>query len=235
MKKHTFAGVSLVIMTAALFSISGCGQGEQQNDSGMHKSQSEPARGEWFTLFDGTNFDSWKMDKKDGWVVEGNSMMLMNGGSIWTKERFGNFVLDLELKVSPQCNSGIFFRTGSLKDPVQTGIEMQVFDSALKPYPDKHDCGAMYDLLEPSTNAMKSAGNWNHVAITCNNNLISVMMNDKKIIDMDVDTWTTPGLNPDGTKNKFKKALKDFPREGYIGFQDHGSPVWYRAVRLKKL
>jgi hypothetical protein len=29
--------------------------------------------------------------------------------------------------------------------------------------------------------------------------------------------------------------VKDFPREGYIGLQDHGGAVWYRNVKIKKL
>ena len=58
---------------------------------------------------------------------------------------------------------------------------------------------------------------------------------DIEIINMDLDLWTTGNKNPDGTKNKFKTALKDFAREGYIGFQDHGHPVWYSNVRIKEL
>jgi hypothetical protein len=58
-------------------------------------------------------------------------------------------------------------------------------------------------------------------------------MNGEKIIDMDLDRWTTPGQNPDGTKNKYHKALKDFPREGHIGLQDHGAKVSYRNVKIR--
>lgn len=29
--------------------------------------------------------------------------------------------------------------------------------------------------------------------------------------------------------------MKDFARKGYFGFQDHGLPVWYRNIRIKKL
>ena len=52
---------------------------------------------------------------------------------------------------------------------------------------------------------------------------------------MDLDKWTEAGKNPDGTENKYKKALKDFPREGLLGFQDHGKPCWFKNVKLKKL
>ena len=41
--------------------------------------------------------------------------------------------------------------------------------------------------------------------------------------------------DPDGSKNKFRTALKDFKREGHIGFQDHGANVWFRNVRIKQL
>jgi hypothetical protein len=57
----------------------------------------------------------------------------------------------------------------------------------------------------------------------------------EQIIDMDVDRWTIAGQNPDERSNKFKdKAIKDFPRVGYIGLQDHGREVWYRNIRLKR-
>jgi hypothetical protein len=42
-------------------------------------------------------------------------------------------------------------------------------------------------------------------------------------------------MNPDGSRNKFRTALKDFKREGYIGFQDHGAAVAYRNVKIKVL
>ena len=30
-------------------------------------------------------------------------------------------------------------------------------------------------------------------------------------------------------------AVKDFPRTGYIGLQDHGNNVWFKNVKLLKL
>jgi hypothetical protein len=128
-----------------------------------------------------------------------------------------------------------FFRTDNVKDPVQTGIEMQVYNVPRNPQPVKNDCGAVYDLLAPSVYADKPAGEWNHVVLTCDDNIITIDMNDVRIIDMNIDNWDTAGMNPDGTKNKFTRALKDFKREGYIGFQEHGDPVWFRNVKIKRL
>ena len=47
--------------------------------------------------------------------------------------------------------------------------------------------------------------------------------------------WIEAGKNPQGTPNKFKYAYKDMPRVGFIGFQDHGSAVAFRNLRIKKL
>ena len=43
-----------------------------------------------------------------------------------------------------------------------------------------------------------------------------------------------------GAWHKFKlngkpRAVKDFARSGYLGFQDHGHKVWYKNVKLLEL
>lgn len=188
-------------------------------------------------LFDGKNLDAWTQKATGGWTIDADGALAWQKGCgyIWTKEQFGNFVLDLDFKVSKGANSGLFIRTAKPGDPVQTGIEVQILDSAGQEKPGKHACCAIYDVLAPSKNAEKPVGEWNHATVTCNDNKIEVVLNGQKVIDMDLDQWTEAGLNPDGSKNKFKTAYKDMPRKGFIGFQDHGNAVWYKNITIKVL
>jgi len=192
----------------------------------------DPAAGDLFNGKDLTGWQNAAGDKPgDGWAVEDGALVRKGrAGYIWTKDRFGDFVLDLEFKTAG--NSGIFIRTDNVKDPVQTGIEIQVDRPARNP--GKHSCGAAYDLQAPTKVADKP-GVWNHVVITAKDNKLTVVMNDQQIIDMDLNQWTEANKNPDGSRNKFRTALKDFKREGHIGLQDHGAAVSYRNVRIKKL
>ena len=189
----------------------------------------------WILLFDGKTPEGWT-NLKPANVEDGCINPYKSGNYVtYAKEKYGNFVLACDFKVSKDCNSGIFIRTGEAKDPVQTGIEIQVLDSAGKEKMSKHDCGAIYDLVAPTKNTMKPVGEWNHIEITCDKNKIKVALNGEAIAEMDLDQWTEAGKSLDGTKNKFAKALKDFPREGQLGFQDHGKPAWFKNIKLKKL
>ena len=190
---------------------------------------------DWITLFSGKQEDLKNWQNASGgsskWSIEGNALAGGKGsGMIWTKRRFGDFILDLEFKT--EGNSGVFFRTDNLKDPVQTGFEMQVNKPAAQP--NKNSCGSIYDALKPARE-MSKAGQWNHVIIRAEGKSIKIAMNGEQIIDMDLNKWDTPGQNPGGQRNKFRAALKDFAPEGHVGFQDHGANVWYRNVRIKPL
>lgn len=197
----------------------------------------EKAEG-WILLFDGESLKGWAATgRNEGWTVDDGAILctLKGGGYLYTLEKYENFILSLDFKIDEGVNSGVFFRWSGLNDPVHTGLEMQVLDSYGREKPSKHDCGAIYDLVAPTKNACKPAGEWNNAVITCQGGLITVELNGEKIVEMDINKWTTAGMNPDGTKNKFKYAWKDMPRKGHIGLQDHGGRVWYRNIKLKPL
>src|SRR5439155_22976240 len=94
-------------------------------------SQREKENG-WILLFDGKTQDGWmtsggqpsKTPVEDGSINPhkcGGYMMVH-------KEKWGDFVLSLDFKISKGCNSGVFIRTGTLtprpgKDGGFNGIE----------------------------------------------------------------------------------------------------------------
>ncbi len=189
--------------------------------------------GEWKELFNGRDLDGWMSSTKGppvpGWVVENGVLKRADkAGYIWTRERFGDFELELEYRT--EGNSGVFIRTDNPADPVQTGIEVQIDKPS---EPSRHSVGALYDLVAPSRNAAQPG--WNRLNIIARGPRIEVRLNGHLITEMDLDRWTVAGQNPDGSKNKFKKPLKEFAREGHVGFQDHGAVVEFRNIRIRTL
>jgi hypothetical protein len=170
------------------------------------------------------------------WKMENGELVAKDHETIWTKESYGNFILDLEFKVTNESNSGVFLRSSDMKNAL-AALEIQVHDSTDG---SKYGMvGAIYDAMPPSKNMAKPVGEWNHYTITCKDSLVSVVFNGEEVIHADLNNWPEVGKNPDGTPNKFKTALKDFARKGPIGLQGlHGkaqAPVWYRNLKIKTL
>jgi hypothetical protein len=166
------------------------------------------------------------------WTMTDGVLSPKEGGDIWTKEQYGDFVLDLEFRLEKNTNSGVFIRTGSIEEWLHTAIEVQVLDSYGKKEVGREDCGAIFDCLAPRVNAVRAPGEWNRYTITAKGNMITVVLNGERIIEMDLNRWTEAHRNPDGTPNKFNTAYRDMPRNGHIGLQYHGHPIYYRNVRI---
>src|SRR5262249_6297618 len=149
-----------------------------------------------------------------------------------SKKPWENYQLALDFKISPHCNSGIFVRTFPLvprpgKDVGFNGIEIAIDDTTTAGF---HDTGAVYDLVKPTKNAMKPIGEWNHIIITSNRNILAVELNGELVSRMDLDDWPEPNKRPDGTAHKFDVAYKTHPRLGHLGLQDHGRDCWYKNI-----
>jgi hypothetical protein len=195
----------------------------------------------WLLLFDGRTTSGWmnsdrsapRTSVRDGALnphKAGHYMLVHT-------QQWSNFLLTLDFKISKGCNSGIFVRTASLtprpgKDVGFNGIEIAIDDAAGAGY---HDTGAIYDLAKPARNATKPAGEWNHIEITCEKNNITVVLNGERVTGVDLGQFAEPNRRPDGSSHKFDVAYKDHPQQGYIGLQDHGSPCWFKNIKLRPL
>ena len=195
----------------------------------------------WILLFDGETLNGWKTSHGAPSKVpvdQGAINPHRSSGYMMVYDKpLSDFVLSLDFKISKKCNSGIFVRTFPLlsrpgRDVGMNGIEIAIDDTTTAGY---HDTGAFYDLVKPTKNAMRPVGEWNHIVITCDGPKLSVELNGELVNRMDLDEWTSPKLRPDGTPHKFDTAWKDHHRSGYIGLQDHGSPCWYKNIKLKPI
>jgi len=204
----------------------------------------ETAAFDWQPLFNGRDLEGWLDGPDKSWAVEDGAIVLRrefdgrehNADYLWTKDTYGDFVLELEFRILEQANSGVFLRTSDLTDPVYTGLEVQVSNSYGRESLSRGGtAGAIYDCQAPAKNAVAKPGEWNWMRVICQGPRIQVELNGEPVIDMDLDRWTQPKQNPDGSPNKFPRALRDFARRGHVGLQDHGRAVWYRNIRIKRL
>ena len=183
------------------------------------------------SLYNGKDLSGWKTT--GNWLVQEDSSLLIQprdgekgwqryGAYLWSDKKYKDFVLDIEYSYPPGGNSGLFFRVGDLKDPVETGIEAQILDSSEKRGPlGHHDHGGIIRTVGPSQNMSRPPNQWNRMVVTCIGSHLQVELNGQQIIDTRLD----------------QGAMKDRPLEGYMGLQDHGQPnnLKFRNLRILEI
>ena len=227
---------------------------QEKNDSTIKKdaieTAKEPVKEEWITLFDGTSLDNWRGYLSDSiyseWSIENGTLAFTpskeRDKNIITKDKYTNFVLSLEWKISEGGNSGIFwsiFEDEKYPKPYETGLEIQVLDNQRHPdakaNPKYHQAGALYDLVQPAHDVCKPAGEWNLcvIKIDHNSNKGSASLNGKVVAEFPLhgEVWDKMIAN-----SKFKdwEGFGKY-KTGHIGLQDHRDKVWYRNIKIKKI
>lgn len=166
---------------------------------------------------------NWKQEEDGSFALyprPGESGWTRYGSYLWLKKEYADFELDLEYKIPPKGNSGIYVRCQDKIDPTARGIEVQILDSHDKKGDlGHHDGGGIIRTSGPAKNMNKPAGEWNRVVVRCQGSHMTVHMNGEQIHDVQLDQ--TP--------------MKDRPLKGWIGLQDHGLPLWFRNIRIREL
>lgn len=195
---------------------------------------------DWITLFDGDNLKNWSgfpnTDASDAWTITSNGLLHCTGADgpdLATRKTFGDFVLELEWKISPGGNSGIFYRINS--EDIHTGPEMQVidhhgYDHALD---STQMAGAVYALYPPQQDAAHEQGQWNRARIVVKGSQVEHWLNGVQVAKFEFGS-------PDWKKRVAQSKFADNTdygtySRGHIVLQNHGDPVWYRNIRIKPL
>lgn len=195
----------------------------------------------WQLLF-GDNLEKAQYNP-EVWSMKDGVLSAVKDESIWTTEEYENFELDLEFKTDHETNSGVVVYCTDIKDWIPNSVEIQIADDHCekwgngKPY---EKCGAIYGHLGAKQDkVVKKPGEWNHMRIRCKGKNISVILNGKKVTDMDMNLWTSGTKNPDGSDipSWLPKTFSTIPTKGYIGLQGkHGnSLIWFRNVKVRSL
>tara|TARA_B100000767_G_scaffold273609_1_gene304245 strand:+ start:18081 stop:18854 length:774 start_codon:yes stop_codon:yes gene_type:complete len=218
---------------------------------------------EWTSLFDGKTLNSWHQYNGEGvgkqWTVEESTMVFNpeenrnygeGGRNIVTDKEYTNFVLSIEWKISEGGNSGIFWGIRESKEfgePYLTGPEIQILDNDRHPdaleNPKYHQTGALYDMVQPTSDVCNPAGEWNHIVLTINHNTNkgSVVLNEIEIVAFALHgpEWDSL-VKASKFGNKKASNYLEAPkfgtfRTGKIGLQDHGDQVYFRNIKIKEL
>jgi len=204
-----------------------------------------PARGQaaggWISLFDGKTLNGWRGYRQKtapaGWaVVDGAITRVGQGGDLITDREFGDFEFEIEWKIAPVGNSGIFYRATEATDAIfENATEMQVLDNVR--HPDNKTpltlAGANYGLYPAPADAAKPAGEWNSVRIVAKGPHVEHWLNGKKVADFEM--WSA-----DWKTRVAKSKFSEWPnyglaKRGHIGLQDHGDRVAFRNIRIRPL
>ncbi len=210
----------------------------------------------WKLLFDGEGHENWRGVNQDsfpaGWEVTNGTLHCIGsgmgeagaqaGGDILYEQKFGNFDLKFEYKISEGGNSGVMYLGQEVEgDPIwKTAPEYQVLDN--KRHPDaqlgengNRQSASLYDLIPADPQNANPAGEWNTGEILVYKGTVVHKQNGKTVLEYHLwtDDWNNlvkdskfPELNPDWA---------NVAKEGYIALQDHGDDVWYRGIKIKEL
>lgn len=202
------------------------------------------AQGKWQVLFDGKSTEAWRGYKRPsfpdkGWTIDQGALKTIVGGEhvdLITKQKLKNFELEMEWRVSPGGNGGIFFRAGEEDAEIwHSAPEIQVLDD------DRHgdgrnlktSAGSLYALIAPSGKRLRPVGEFNQFRLVLRGNHGEHWLNGVKIVEYELGSELLKGLIA-GSKFKDKPNFARLS-EGHIGIQHHGQEVWYRSIRVREL
>ena len=186
-------------------------------------------------LFDGSNLKGWK--NGENWTVK-DGVAYSGRGKITTLESFGDCQLHIEWK-APEPVKGSGQGRGNSGVFLMDRYEIQVLDSYENETYHDGQAGAIYKQTPPAVNAMRPPSQWNSYDIfwtaprfddqgkLVSPAYITAIHNGVLILNHFELKGDTPYHRP--------PAYNAHPPTGPISLQDHGNPVGFRNIWVRKI
>jgi hypothetical protein len=162
--------------------------------------------------------------------------------ALWSQKEYENFILELDFKLEPGANSGVFVYNTNMVNWITNHVEIQILDDASPKWaniPPNWKCAGIFGHAAPRAAVVKKAGEWNHMRIRCEGPKISVWLNGELTADINMKDWKSGKTNPDGSAipDFEPRPLAEMPTKGRIGLQGaHGGiPTHFRNIRIKPI
>jgi hypothetical protein len=176
-------------------------------------------------MFDGADLNGWHQMGPQDWHSDAQSVWTDGkGGWLRSDQKYSDFVLHVDYRVTPGAAGGILLRSSEQGDPVFTGLEIVLKDDSDQPT-DLHSTGAIYGAVIPLYAVGKPAGEWNQFEISCVGRHLTVYLNGNRIHKIDFD-------DPAFVFSE-KRPLGRVPNQGYIGLESHANRIDFRNLRIQ--
>ncbi len=210
----------------------------------------------WKMLWDGKTTDGWRGARLDsfpekGWLIEDGVLTVLSsggeesaaGGDIVTTEKYGDFELMVDFKLTEGANSGIKYYVDSElnKGPGSSiGLEYQLLDDERHPdaklgnHERSRTVASLYDLIQADINKpIKPIGEWNTAYIISKDNQVAHYLNGAKVLEYERKSDSYRKL----VANSKYVTWPNFGEleNGQILLQDHGDRVSFKNIKIKSL
>lgn len=199
-----------------------------------------PDSSAWPALFAGDLSDA--RSPEGVWSFEDGILTASEDQCIWTRQAYDDFVLDLEFQTADGTNSGVIVYCSDTEDWIPNSVEIQIADDFAEQWaqsPASWRCGAIFGHQAASESRVRKPGEWNRMTVTAQGSLISVVLNDSTVNEIDLRRWTSATTNPDGSEIPawLSQPKASLPTRGHIGLQGKhaGAPIYFRNLRIREL
>jgi hypothetical protein len=198
--------------------------------------------GSWVDLLPG-DASAWRGYRQDtlpsGWrfdAAAGTLSRTGRAGDIITDRQWGDFELELEWRVGPGGNSGVFYRATEATDVIYMNApEMQILDNST--HADGRNpltsTGSNYALHAPERDVSRPVGEWNRARIVAVGPHVEHWLNGTKLVEYRMGSAEWEALVKASKFNQWPAYGRSM--RGHIGLQDHGDPVSFRRIRIREL